>query len=127
MITSGESKKKRFLGFTISDSMFSTNAIITRKEISTREFMEWVEAGEVIPVILQKHKFIVDALQSRYGIKIELLDKLPEINFQEGDSLVVMQVRGLPPYNPNCEYTAAEIISASFSFSLWKILSTFSR
>ena len=60
-------------------------------------------------------------MHSRYGISVEIPESPPRVTLREGDSLLVMGVRGLPRLTDRHEYTDEEIASASFEFVLYSV------
>lgn len=111
-----------YFGFAISDSMFKGDYSIYRIEIGVEAFKDALESYDISVCLNPSHKATIDAMMSRYGIDIHIPEKAPVVSLVPGDSLFVMQVRGLPRLDSTRhEYTEEEIASASFTFSLWNV------
>ena len=110
----------RFFGFAVSDSMFNSSCTITRTKLSSEQACAMVASS--VPCVNPSHKATLDALRDRFGVEVEVPSTPPRVNLGVGDSLLVMQVRGLPRLTDRHEYTSDEIASATFTFSLWEVL-----
>lgn len=111
---------KVYFGFALADSMFVGNAVIRRRELSIDEVRELVGTG-VEPALNPSHTATISAMRERYGIDVEIPDAPPRVQVGSGESVVVMGVRGLPRLTDRHEYTAEEINSATFSFSMYTV------
>lgn len=109
-----------YFGFALADSMFTGNCSIARKVLDAREAMNLVEAG-VTPCLNPSHKATIDAMVARFGIKVAIPETPPKVNLKQGDSILVMGVRGLPRLTDRHEYTAEEISKADFAFALYTV------
>lgn len=109
-----------FFGFAIADSMFS-DCSISRTTVSIETVRELVGQG-IVPCLNPSHKATIDAMVARYNLAVEIPTTAPQVKLGAGDSLIVMGVRGLPRLDSRHEYTEAEIASATFSFSVYKVL-----
>ena len=93
-----------YFGFAISDSMFSGDVTIFRKEISVEEVKGFVDNGGIVPCLNPSHVATISAMQKKYGILIPIPEKPPQVSLKEGDSLIVMGVRGLGRLTDRHEY-----------------------
>lgn len=118
---------KNYFGFAISDSMFSGDVTVTRKclsEAETRELLRcWKNDGTLVPCLNPSHKATIDAMRERFNIEVAIPETAPRCELVNGDSLLLLQVKGLPRLDATRhEYTKEEIASAIFTFSVWKVL-----
>ncbi len=111
---------KTYFGFGIAPSMFPANCSI-RKEELTPEAAKAVVAEGIVPCLNPSHKASIDALQSRFGIFVEIPTKAPVVLVAIGERVLVMGVMGLPRLEGRHEYTEAEVVGAKFTFSLWTV------
>ena len=120
---------KLYFGFGISDSMFSGDLSLKRKDLGTdggyADYLirnpNAVWASETAICLNPSHAATIDAMNKRYGIHVALPEKAPVIKLESGDSLLVMSPRGLPRLMDRHEYTDAEIEAASFNFAVWTV------
>ena len=68
------------------------------------------------------HAATIAAMQSRYGIDVPIPATPPRVVLNQGDSVIVMGVRGLPRLTDRHEYTEEEIASATFTFSQYSVV-----
>jgi hypothetical protein len=113
-------KMKPFFGFAIADSMFGGDVTIVRKVLSVEEAKAEIAEG-VVSALNPSHKPTIDAMQARFGINIEIPAKAPMVSLKNGDSLILMSVRGLPRLEGRHEYTEDEIAKATFAFSKYTV------
>jgi len=111
-----EVKVNKYFSFAIADSMFSGEMTIVRREVSVEEVKVIVAQG-VESCCNPSHQATIDAMRSRYGIKVAIPVSPPRVELHTGDSMVVMGVRGLPRLTDRHEYTKEEIAQATFSFA----------
>ena len=112
---------KTYFGFAVADGMFSGERVeLIRKVVSVEEVREMVAQG-VIPALNPAHQSTISAMHTRFGLNVAIPEKAPMVSLGQGDSLIVMSVRGLPRREGIAEYTEAEINSATFVFSLWTV------
>ena len=111
---------KMFFGFALADSMFQGDCSIDRRVVTA----EWVKdhAGEFTPCLNPSHAATIAAAKSRYGIEVEIPETPPRVQLGVGDIVVVMGVRGLPRLTDRHEYTEEEIASATFNFSVYRVV-----
>ena len=119
MANSNNSRK--FFGFALADSMFREDCVIQRRTLTADEVRAMAKARELTPCLNPSHAATIDAMRQRYGIDIAIPATPPKISLGDGDSVVVMGVRGLPRLTDRHEYTPEEIKAASFSFSEYTI------
>ena len=112
--------KTVYFGFALADSMFVGNAVIRRRELSVNEVREYVRAG-VEPALNPSHTATIDAMRKRFEIDVEIPETPPRVQVASGESVIVMGVRGLPRLTDRHEYTAEEVLSATFSFSIYTV------
>jgi len=112
-----------FFGFALADSMFVGNCSISRRSLTVEEAVEIVGQG-VVPCLNPSHAATIAAMRERFGIDIEIPEIPPRVSLGHGDSVMVMGVRGLPRLTDRHEYTAEEVASATFSFSVYTVSMT---
>lgn len=108
-----------FFGFAIADSMFPTTCTVSRKSLTVDEVRVKLTTAQMC--VNPSHKPTIDAAVSKYGLAITVPEKAPLVNLKNGDSVIVMSVRGLPRLEGRHEYTADEIDKATFSFGEWTV------
>lgn len=112
---------KVYFGFAVADGMFNGEHVeLVRETISIERVRELVAQG-VIPALNPSHVATIGAMRTRYGIEVAVPEKAPMVTLDQGDSLIVMSVRGLPRREGVAEYTSEEIDRATFVFSLWTV------
>lgn len=112
---------KVYFGFAIADGMFPGSVSLRRLVITADEAKSLIADGQIIPALNPTHKATIDAMQTRYGINVEIPSSAPKISLAVGDSFIVMSVRGLPRREGVAEYTAEEVAAATFEFSVWSV------
>ena len=113
---------KRYFGFAIADSMFSGHLrVITRRGLFPEQAKRLIAAG-VVSALNPSDKATIEAVQRRFGIDVPIPEKPPQVELDDGDSIVVVSVRGLPPLEGHHEYTGEEIAQATFSFSIYTVV-----
>lgn len=112
---------KVYFSFAVADGMFSGEHVNLRREVISVERVREMVAAGVIPALNPSHVATISAMRTRYGIEVEIPQRAPMVSLLEGDSLIVMSVRGLPRREGVAEYTAEEIAAATFVFSLWTV------
>lgn len=112
---------KRFFGFALADSMFTGDVTISRRVLTPGQVKEMARDGVLTPCLNPSHQATINAMRSRFGIDVEIPAKAPQVALENGDSVVVMGVRGLPRLTDRHEYTEEEIASATFSFSEYTV------
>ena len=110
-----------YFGFALADSMFSGACTIRREVIDVDTVRELAAAGALTPCLNPSHKATIDAMQSRFGIEVEIPETPPRVSVGSGDSVIVMGVRGLPRLTDRHEYTEEEIASAVFGFTMYTV------
>lgn len=89
---------------------------LQKRDLSADQVRDLLAAGGVEFCLNPSHQATVEAARVRYGLDIEVPHQPSRVSLASGDSVVVMQVRGLPRLTDRHEYTREEIDSASFSF-----------
>ena len=117
----GKFEMKTYFGFALADSMFSGNCTIAHREVSVDEVKSLVQQG-VVSCLNPSHKATIDAMNLRYEIEVSIPETPPRVSLVQGDSVVVMGVRGLPRLTDRHEYTAEEIEKATFTFSMYSVI-----
>ena len=112
--------QKVYFGFALADSMFSGDCKIERSILSVEESKDLIETA--IPCINPSHTATIDAMRGRYGIDVKIPESPPQVCLAEGDSLVVMAVRGLPRLTDRHEYTDDEVAKATFQFTRYNVV-----
>ena len=110
-----------FFGFALADSMFAGDCSIVRTKITHEEVKKMAENGELVPCLNPSHAATIAAMKERFGIEVDIPKAPPQVALSEGDSIVVMGVRGLPRLTDRHEYTEEEINAATFSFSKYYV------
>ncbi len=110
-----------YFGFAIADSMMECASEIARAPISAEQVAGHIRHG-VTSCLNPSHVATIAAMRERFGIEVSIPEKPPQVRLVPGDSLIVMGVRGLPRLTDRHEYSAEEISSASFTFSLYTVL-----
>ena len=113
--------KKTFFGFALASGMFNGNCQINRECLSVEEAKKIIEEGAE-PCLNPSHIATIDAMRSRYGIEVEIPEQPPRVSLNQGDSLVVMGVRGLPRLTDRHEYTEEEVAGATFEFVRYTVV-----
>lgn len=103
----------------VADSMFPAGRLI-RKEIDLVEMRGWLDVLTT-SAVNPSHAATLAALEARFGLRVPVPETPPKVSLQSGDNLIVASVRGLPRLTDRHEYTAAEIESATFTFSIWHV------
>lgn len=105
-----------YFGFALASSMFSGGCMIEREVITeiTPEFV--AECDLAINCCNASHAATVQAAYEKFGLSLQIPEKPPTVELEEGDTLIVMGVKGLPRLTDRHHYTAEEIASAKFEF-----------
>ena len=111
---------KTFFGFAIADSMFAGDCVIKRRVVSVEEAKVLVKQG-LEPCINPSHAATIAAMRSRFGINVPIPETPPRVELADGDSILVLSVRGLPRLTDRHEYTAEEVAKATFSFAVYVV------
>lgn len=110
---------KVYFGFALADSMFS-DGLITRRTLPIDEVKAFVESESgVVSCCNPSHGATIDAMNTRFGLGVAIPATPPRVSLQDGDSVIVMGVRGLPRLTDRHEYTDEEVAGATFVFSLY--------
>lgn len=112
---------KKYFGFALADSMFTGDVTISRRVLTPERVKGMAGDGVLTPCLNPSHQATINAMRSRFGIDVEIPAKAPRVALEEGDSVVVMGVRGLPRLTDRHEYTEEEIASATFFFSEYTV------
>ena len=106
---------KKFFGFAFSAAMLPTGSVSMEKTDLTAE-----EVKELLPdceiCLNPSHVATIEVAKARFGFVLAIPEVPPRVSLKEGDSVIVMQVRGLPRLTDRHEFTSEEIASATFSF-----------
>lgn len=113
---------KTYFGFAIADSMFVGVFEITRCALTAAEARDLIMRGAE-PCVNPSHAATIAAMRSRFGIDVEIPETPPRVVLSARDAIVVMGVRGLPRLTDRHEYTKEEIAQATFSFSVYTVIS----
>ena len=114
---------KTYFGFALADSMFANlpNGTAIRRFVRTPEFVRELVGQDIESCLNPSHAATIVAMRERFGINVSIPTVPPRVELQPGDSMVVMGVRGLPRLTDRHEYSAEEISSATFAFSLYEV------
>ncbi len=112
-----------YFGFALADSMFASlpDGTGIRRFVRTPDQVRETIRQGVVPCLNPSHAATIAAMQGRFGIEVEIPSTPPRVELERGDSVVVMGVRGLPRLTDRHEYSAGEISSAEFAFSLYEV------
>lgn len=104
-----------FFGFALADSMFSDGTIV-RRSLDVDAVRDVLSQG-VTSCCNPSHIATINAMRSRFGIDVAIPETPPRVALADGDSVIVMGVRGLPRLTDRHEYTEDEVAKATFVFS----------
>lgn len=111
-----------FFGFAIADSMFPEDCDPRRRKCTPEQVKMFLDTEDIEMCLNPHHKATIDAAVNKYNLNITIPESPPKITLREGDSLIVMSVRGLPRLdNTRHEYTQEEIDKAEFAFGIWMV------
>lgn len=111
-----------YFGFALADSMFSGDCTISRKVLDVDTVRAMAENGELTPCLNPSHAATIDAMTTRFGIRVDIPETPPRVSVTAGNSVIVMGVRGLPRLTDRHEYTNDEIAGATFTFTQYTVL-----
>ncbi len=111
---------KTFFGFALADSMFNGEVTISRKPLTIDEVKAIINDG-VLSCCNPSHVATINAMRARYGIDVAIPETPQRVSVGNGDSVIVMGVRGLPRLTDRHEYTDEEVAQATFSFSIYSV------
>lgn len=104
-----------YFGFAFSASMLPAGTVIMVKyDLTVEQVREALPSCELC--VNPSHKATLNAARIRFGLEIEIPERPVNVALKQGDSIIVMQVTGLPRLTDRHEYTEEEIGRASFSF-----------
>lgn len=107
---------KTYFGFAFSAAMLPTGTVsIVKIDLPLDEVKAALQKG-VLYCLNPSHQATIDAARAKYGLDITVPEKPAQIKLGNKDSIIVMQVRGLPRLTDRHEYTSEEISNASFQF-----------
>lgn len=106
---------RQFFGFAFSASMLPGGSVSMNKEDLTVEQV-WAALPTCELCVNPSHKATIEAARFRFGLQISVPEKPASILLDRGDSVIVMQVTGLPRLEDRHEYTPEEVARARFSF-----------
>lgn len=109
-----------YFGFAVADGMFAGDCEITRRVLTLDEAKTIIEHG-VTPCLNPSHTATIKAMTACFGIDVAVPETPPKVVLGEGDSLLVMGVRGLPRLTDRHEYTDEEVAGATFAFTLYSV------
>lgn len=114
---------KTYFSFAISDQMFSDGVSIHRNVMSAELVRGLIEEkDDVVFAVNPSHVATLCVARDKFGIDVKVPTTAPKISLKAGDTLIIMQVRGLPRLGGDRhEYTQGEIDSASFTFAAWSV------
>ena len=108
-----------YFGFALADSMFQGEGVIERRNLTTEQVRGLLQSGLVESCCNPSHQATITAMQSRFNLEVAIPATPPRVSLQDGDSVIVMGVRGLPRLTDRHEYTESEVAGATFVFSLY--------
>jgi hypothetical protein len=105
---------KLYIGLSFSASMLSGRGNLDFQQVKLEDVKTFVYNKTLyISCVNPSHKASLDALKIRYGIEIPIPEKAPKIMLESGDTMIVLQINGLP--RETREFTAEEVAKATFS------------
>lgn len=114
-------KKTTFFGFGLADNMFGEyQGVLQRQRLTIHEAKDIIQRG-IEACLNPSHRATINVMETRFGISVPIPERAPVVRLEEGDSLLVMAVSGLPRLEGRHEYTDEEVATATFSFSLWTV------
>ena len=112
--------RKRYVGLALANSMFNGECTIRREVLQASEVKDQLSA-DVESCCNPSHTATIEAIRERFGIELPIPEKPPQVSLSQGDSILVIGVRGLPRLTDRHQYTAEEIASAEFEFALYTV------
>lgn len=104
-----------YFGFAFSASMLPAgNVDMTKKDLTIDQVKALIPEMEMC--LNPSHVATVNAARDKYGLDFEIPERPARVSLAAGDSVVVMQVSGLPRLTDRREYTDEEIVGAQFRF-----------
>lgn len=109
-----------YIGLAFSAQMLGglSEADIHYKKVDA-DYVKSVMTGTYTSCCNPFHKASLSALKKRHGIDVPVDEKPPKVSLQKGDTLIVMQITGLP--RETREFTDEEVAQATFGFCEFKI------
>lgn len=111
---------KTYFGFYMSDDMFNGDCTIKRRAIDVDEVRKLSRTGAFTPFLDIYDLVFIDAMRSRFNINIDIPEIPPLIGLSQGDSIIVMDVWGLP--GGRKYYNEEEVASATFRFWMYTVV-----
>ena len=105
-----------YIGFALSFTMFPLPCTPSFGVASPKEVQEIVESGDFVCAANPSHAATFEALKERFGIELPIPLKPPVVKLKDGDTLIILQVSGLPRLTDRHEYTSEEVSAATFTF-----------
>lgn len=104
-----------FFGFAFSATMLPSGDVSMRKrDLDISEVRDRLPTCELC--LNPSHVATISAARTRFGLDVQIPARPARISLASGDSVIVMQVVGLPRLTDRHEYTDEEIATATFSF-----------
>jgi len=113
---------KIFFGFDLADLMFNGNFTIVRKNIQPENVKKLADNGDLTPCLSPNHQATIKAARERFGITIKITEAPPRVALDAGDSVIIMEVRGIPRLTGRHEYSIEEIGAATLTFSEYTVI-----
>ena len=112
-----------YFGFAFSAAMLPAGTVSIRKDdVEVETVKALLVGGNVVSCLNPSHTATIEAAKARFGLEVSIPEKPPRVSLISGDTLVLMQVRGLPRLTDRHEYTEEEVSQASFSFMTISVL-----
>ena len=104
-----------YFGFAFSASMLPAGDVtLTKRDLTIEEVRELLPQSKLC--LNPSHEATIRAARERFGLSVQVPERPANIRLSHGDSVIVMQVTGLPRLTDRHEYNDVEIAAASFSF-----------
>lgn len=106
-----------YFGFAFSAAMLPEGDVtVSKSDVSVETVKALLVGGNVVSCLNPSHTATIEAAKARFGLEVSIPDNPPRVSLKSGDTIVLMQVRGLPRLTDRHEYTEEEVSKASFSF-----------
>jgi hypothetical protein len=102
-----------YISLSFSASMLSGSGSLDFQPIKLEDVKTFIYNSQYVSCVNPSHKTSLDALKVRYGIEIPIPEKATKVLLESGDTMVVLQINGLP--RETREFTAEEVAKATFS------------
>lgn len=113
---------KLYFAFTTSDSMWPANCRLQRLALTEEGARRLITTFKVESACNPRHTGSIKAMRRKFGDRIPIPERPPQVRLTFGDEIVIMSLRGLPRLEEPREYTDAEMERATFEYALYRVL-----